>query len=214
MQFGYSGVGMRMIAEEAGIRAASVYHHFSSKEEILRRISFRVTVDFIVEHLPALEGPGSHVERLEKVLSDQVVYLWNNRTAWFVATRELRSLTPDNLREIQGYRRDFQRRIVDFIRSGVRAGEFQCDDPTLASLALLSMINGVNDWFRQGGRYSIEELAAREAHMIVGKLLSADYLKHHQATPLDQLHPRLLATAKRPLSTTPSVSVIRQRRPS
>lgn len=182
MQFGYTGVGMRMIAEEAGIRAASMYHHFSSKAEMLHRITVRVTADFILEHVPILEGPGTYADRLEHLLRDQVVYLWNNRTAWFVASRDMRSLMPDDLREIQGYRRDFQRRIATFIEEGRAAGEFECEDPMLTSLALLDMINGVNLWFRQGGRYTIGQLAAREAHMIVGKLLGADYLQ--RAKPL------------------------------
>ena len=37
-QRGYEGVSMRDIAAEVGIKAASIYNHFSSKEEIFNHL--------------------------------------------------------------------------------------------------------------------------------------------------------------------------------
>lgn len=33
-QFGFSGLGMRQIADNLGIKAPSLYHHFASKEDL------------------------------------------------------------------------------------------------------------------------------------------------------------------------------------
>src|SRR6185295_8892581 len=46
-EFGYRGVGIRMIADAVGVQTSTLYHHFSSKEQILYRIAARATTRFI-----------------------------------------------------------------------------------------------------------------------------------------------------------------------
>lgn len=170
---GYHGVGMRLIAETAGIRAASLYNHFQSKEQLLLEAIFSVNRDFIVQSLPLLESSGSYSERLRRLVTAQILHIGNNRDAWWLSTRELRALSPENLETVQVDRRYYQRRIADFIASGVDAGEFACRSPQLATLALLDMINGFNEWFTPDGRYSIEDLAVEYAVMIVNGVVQS-----------------------------------------
>jgi len=167
---GYHGVGMRAIAEAAGIQAASLYHHFTNKEELLLEAIFVVDRDLIVEQLPILDGPGTHRERLARLVRAHVRHLGANRDAWWVAARELRALSPEKLDMVQVYRRRYQHRITQHLADGARAGEFDCDDPRLTSLALLDMINGLNEWFNPEGRLSIEEIADRYAELAVRQL--------------------------------------------
>ena len=164
---GYHGVGMRGIAEAANMQAASLYHHFTNKEELLLEAIFVVDRDLIVEQLPLLDGPGTYAERLARLVRGHVVHIGTNRDAWWVAGRELRALSPGPLATVQEYRRRYQHRIAEFIADGVRAGEFSCDDPRLATLAILDMVNGPNGWFRPTGRYPIDELGDRYAGMVL-----------------------------------------------
>jgi hypothetical protein len=92
------------------------------------------------------------------------------RDAWWVASRELRALSPDRFDEVQVYRRRYQHRIAQHLADGVRAGEFDCDDPRLVSLAILDMINGLNEWFDPVGRLTIDEIADRYAVLAVRQL--------------------------------------------
>ena len=50
---GYHEVGMRAVADALGIRGASLYHHYASKEEILYAIALTVTQE-PVEQQPKL----------------------------------------------------------------------------------------------------------------------------------------------------------------
>src|SRR5688572_20941928 len=61
---GYHAVGMRAIAEAAGVRPSSLYNHFPSKQKILHAISLSVTRDFVERQRPLFEGDGSRAERL------------------------------------------------------------------------------------------------------------------------------------------------------
>ncbi|MHA6794351.1 TetR/AcrR family transcriptional regulator [Pseudonocardia bannensis] len=167
---GYHGVGMRAIAEAADMQAASLYHHFRNKEELLLEAIFVVDRDLIVDQLPILDGPGSHRERLTRLVRGHVLHIGDNRDAWWVASRELRALSPERLDAVQVYRRRYQHRIAEFIADGVRAGEFDCDDPRLATLAVLDMINGLNEWYSTSGRLSITELADRYSVMVLRQL--------------------------------------------
>lgn len=164
---GYHGVGMRAIAEAANMQAASLYHHFRGKEDLLLEAIFVVDRDLIEEQLPILDGPGSHPERLARLVRGHIAHMGANRDAWSVAGRELRALPPEKLDAVQAYRRRYQHRIAEFIAEGVRAGAFACDDPRLTTLAILDMINGLNEWFSPSGRYRIEELAERYIAMVL-----------------------------------------------
>ncbi|MCF7548013.1 TetR/AcrR family transcriptional regulator [Pseudonocardia sp. WMMC193] len=158
---GYHGVGMRAIAEAANIQAASLYHHFAGKEELLLESIYLVDRDMVVEQLPLLDGPGTHRERLARLVEGHVRHIGAHRDAWWVAGRELRALTPARLDEVQVYRRRYQHEIGDFLAAGTAAGEFDCPDPRLVSLALLDMLNGPNEWYEPGGRLDLDTLVAR-----------------------------------------------------
>ena len=56
---GYAAVGMRDVAEAVGVRGASLYHHFASKEEILYAICLTVTEEPNAQNLPLLDAPGT-----------------------------------------------------------------------------------------------------------------------------------------------------------
>jgi TetR/AcrR family transcriptional regulator, cholesterol catabolism regulator len=158
---GYHGVGMRAIAEAANIQAASLYHHVSGKEELLLESIYVVDRDLVVDQLPLLEGSGSFRERLARLVDGHVRHIGANRDAWWVAGRELRALPQSRLDEVQVFRRRYQHAIGEFLEAGTAAGEFDCPDPRLCSLALLDMLNGPNEWYEPGGRLDMDTLAAR-----------------------------------------------------
>jgi TetR/AcrR family transcriptional regulator, cholesterol catabolism regulator len=173
---GFHEVGMREIALAADIRAASLYHHFESKMDLLRAIVDTVSTDFINAHAAALDPGKSCTVQLRELLRLQILYLAANSDALFVADREIPSLPPAIRDEIQGRRRQYQHLIGEFIARGVEGGEFRVRDPRLAGIAVLDMVNGLNRWFRPEGESSIDAVADQYANMIVGEFLGADYV--------------------------------------
>lgn len=162
-EHGYRAVGMRTIAKTVGVRTSSLYYHFSSKESLLYAITLDVTRTFLDEHLPLLSGPGSAAERLASLIRAHVVYFACHRLQQSVVNRELRELSPEHLQETVQHGRDYQRVIQRFIAEGVESDEFHVEDPRVAGIALLDMINGINRWLQENGRLSIEELAEEYA---------------------------------------------------
>lgn len=171
---GYGAVGMRTIAETVGVRASSLYHYFESKTDLLYQISLGVTRDFISQQLPLLDGPGPADERMARFIRGHIERRWQRRHWISTAQQELRSLEPERGAEIAGYLRSYQRAVQAFIARGVAAGAFQVDEPRLAGIALLDMINGVNGWYRPGGPRAIAQIAIAYAELGVYRMLGAE----------------------------------------
>lgn len=170
---GAGDVGMRAIAEAAGVTTGSLYHHFASKNEILYRICLSMTQEFVDSHLPVLEQPGSPAERLRSLVRAHIVFFWDRHHWLSVAFRELRSLDPDQHAEVTSHRRRYQHAIRHVIADGVDRGELVAVDSGMSAVALLDMVNGINDWFDPAGDLSIEELADHYAGLAVDRLLGA-----------------------------------------
>ncbi|MFB9314675.1 TetR/AcrR family transcriptional regulator [Nocardioides plantarum] len=145
---GYHTVGMREIADAVGIKGASLYNHFGSKEEILYAIALKMTRDPQEQHLPLLDAEGTPTERLASLIEAHVRNLADNRVEHLVSLRELPALTPEHLARVTDYRKYYQRRVRDVIAAGARAGELHVEDPSRAAIAVLDMLNGISWWLR------------------------------------------------------------------
>lgn len=173
---GFHGVGMRAIADAVGIRSSSLYHHFPSKNELLRAISLDYVREFVDAQLPELEGGGSPPERLRRLLRSHILYFHEHRLQEAVGLahlRELGQLEPESYEEVQAVRRRYQHAIQEVVEEGVARNDFLVSDPLIATLEVLGMVNSINTWFRGGGRVTIEDLADEYVAVAVDRILGA-----------------------------------------
>jgi AcrR family transcriptional regulator len=95
---GYAAVGMRDVAEAVGVRGASLYHHFASKEEILYAICLTVT-DGAQRAEPPAAGRARHLLAAARALvRAHLHHLHRRRTEHVVGStswpRSRRSTAP------------------------------------------------------------------------------------------------------------------------
>lgn len=170
---GYAAVGMRDVAEAVGIRGASLYHHFGSKEEILYAICLTVTQEPNELTLPLLDAPGTPTERLAALVRAHLEHLHRRRVEHLVGLHELASLTPPHRAAVDDHRRYYQRRVRDTIAAGVRTGEFRVPDARLAAFAMCDVLNGISGWFHDDGELALEEVVVGYVDLVVTRLLGA-----------------------------------------
>ncbi len=170
---GYAAVGMRDVAEAVGIRGASLYHHFASKEEILYAICLTVTEEPNALNLPLLDAPGTPAQRLAALVNGHLHHLHRRRTEHVVGLHELAALTAEHRAVVDEHRRYYQRRVREVIAAGVAAGELTVPDPRLAAFAVCDMLNGLSNWFRPGGGLSLDDVVEGYVELIVGRMLGA-----------------------------------------
>ncbi len=170
---GYAAVGMRDVAEAVGVRGASLYHHFASKEEILYAICLTVTEEPNELNLPLLDAPGTPAQRLAALVRGHLHHLHRRRTEHIVGLHELAALTSEHRAAVDEHRRYYQRRVREVITAGVAAGELTVQDPRLAALAMCDILNGLSSWFHPDGELSLDEVAETYSDLIVNRMLGA-----------------------------------------
>lgn len=168
---GYAAVSMRQIAAEVGVQAGALYLYTPDKQSLLAGL--------MRDHLEALiaswkaQTPASHPhDRLRQFVHFHIGYHIDRPDAVFIAYMELRNLEPDRFAEIEALRRSYEAELEAILRDGQAAGVFELADPRLASMALIAMLTGVTNWYREGGRLSraeVEELYADMALKAVGR---------------------------------------------
>jgi len=70
------------------------------------------------------------------------------------------SLAEGRLKPIETYRRDYEMHLQRILIRGVEQGAFHILDTRITSLAIIAMLNGINNWYRPEGRLTIEEVEA------------------------------------------------------
>ncbi len=156
---GYHGTSMQDIAEAVNLQKASVYHHISSKQEILFDLLNRGLQILTVRVEAALEEPGSPEDQLRKAIHAYLIALTEYQELTSVLLLEYRSLETQYLERHIQERDKFEQLWRDLIDSGVEAGSFSCLHPSMSARALLGVMNWTVTWFRSDGPMSPEEIA-------------------------------------------------------
>lgn len=168
---GYAAVGMRDVAEVVGIRGASLYHHFTSKEEILYAVCLTVTQEPVEQTLPLLDAPGTPTQRMAALVRAHLEHLHRRRVEHLVALHELAALTPAHRAMVDEHRRYYQRRVRDVVAAGMATGEFAVPDARLAAFAICDVLNGFSNWFHDDRELALEDVVVGYVDLVVGRLL-------------------------------------------
>ncbi|WP_134725532.1 TetR/AcrR family transcriptional regulator [Paracoccus luteus] len=147
---GYAAVTMRQIAAAVGVQAGTLYAYTPDKQGLLAGL--------LIEHMDLLlaawdDRPGDPpLVRLERFARFHIAYSLDHPDEVFLSYMELRSLTPENHAAVTALRRRYEDALTAILRDGARAGVMRVADARLTAMALIAMLTGVTNWFRQGGR--------------------------------------------------------------
>lgn len=156
-QHGFAAVSMRQIAGEVGVQAGALYNYIPDKQTLL----FSLMEEHLRELLQtraAREKPADTLDRLEDFVRFHIRFHLARPDAVFIAYMELRNLTEENFAAIEDLRRTYEMELETILRTGVKEGIFSIPDTKIATLAVIAMLNGINTWYRDSGRLSLEEV--------------------------------------------------------
>lgn len=166
---GYEATSMGLLADTLGISKSAIYHHVSSKEELLRLA--------LEEALGALESVltedgalgGAADARLEFVLRRTVAVL-TGKLPFVTLLLRLRGNTGME-RSALSRRRDFDHRVADLVHTAQQDGALRTDiDPRTVTRLLFGTINSIVEWYKPGGPLSAQRLADDVIAMTFGGL--------------------------------------------
>jgi AcrR family transcriptional regulator len=159
-QLGYRETSMDKIAEEVGIRKASLYYYFPSKDRLLIEMHDEMIELVIASHEARLEDSSlSAAQRIQSMIMDLISLQDTHPGSLRVFFEHYRELPePERTRVLQR-RSTYEQYLRDQLRQGLADGEFADIDVRLASFAILGMANWSYQWFRPGGPASAAEVA-------------------------------------------------------
>ncbi|MBI3159292.1 MAG: TetR/AcrR family transcriptional regulator [Chloroflexi bacterium] len=167
---GFHAASMQDIAEAVNLQKASLYHHVTSKQEILVELLDRALA-MLTERLEGiLAEPMTPEEHLRAALRSYLEALVEHRDLAAVLLLEHRSLEPlFHQRHIP--RRDrFEALWRGILDEGVAAGAFASDDSRMAVKMVLGTANWTIMWFRPGGEKTARQIADATAELLINGL--------------------------------------------
>lgn len=144
---GYDATSMEDLAQRLGITKSAIYHHVTSKDELLRLALDRA--------LDGLFTVLAETRRLDVSAIDQLQYLVRGSVR--VLQRELPYVTlllrvhgnTEVERAALQRRRQFDRYVAGLVRQAETDGDVRPDvDPGVTARLLFGMVNSLAEWYR------------------------------------------------------------------
>lgn len=169
-QKGFHAASMQDIADAVKLQKASLYHHFSSKQEILL-VLLDQALDLLSDRVSAsIDRDVPADEKLRQAMRVYLGSMAEHADLAAVLLLEYRSLEPE-YHERHIPRRDrFERLWRDLIQEGVESGVFKDTDPSMTARALLGVMNWTITWYRPDGLLSIRQISDHFAGLFLDGL--------------------------------------------
>lgn len=150
---GYAGMSLEDVAEKTDIAKATLYHYFSSKDDLVEAALESLTQE-VLQRLEAREqsvrndAPAS--EMLAALVDEQVLILTETApevAAAFSWPRAWPTVFEESMKQMRRRHDDVFRRVVD---RGIADGEFHVDNVSVTLQCLHGILNQASVWVRPG----------------------------------------------------------------
>ena len=163
---GYSAVTMRDLAAALGIKAASLYNHISSKQELLKEIIIAIAEEF-TEGMTSIRSSNlSTLEKLKEIIALHVTITSKN-------TDGMASLNNDwmHLEEQLDYylelRQNYEANFRDIITQGIASQDLKNEHPEIILFSILTTLRSLYLWIPKKEDLNPEELAQSLSEILI-----------------------------------------------
>jgi AcrR family transcriptional regulator len=170
---GYHGTTTQAIADVLGMRQASLYYYFPSKEAALELVCARGTDGFVEGAEAVMESPGPPLKKLARLIAAHLAPIETMPDYVRVFINERRYLPTASRRRIGRKSRRIERFFEHVILAGIADGSIRPGaDARLAMLAVLGMCNAVINWREADRARDMPRVAAEFASLIANGLVA------------------------------------------
>jgi TetR/AcrR family transcriptional regulator, cholesterol catabolism regulator len=172
---GYHGASTQDIADVLGIRQASLYYYFASKEAALEAVCADGADEYARRAQKILRGPGRASEKVAKLVVQHLAPMAERLDFTVVFLRERRFLPEPARRRIRAVVQRYERIIQRVIEQGIAADEFSSDlDPRMATLALLGLANSAALWYGREPGATLDRITTSYVDLLVRAFRKGD----------------------------------------
>jgi len=156
---GYHHTSMREIARELGMNQSSLYHYFTSKEDVLFRL-MNDAMDEVLRELEEIYASELEAEdKLKRVLHSYIRSYAGDQERLILLVNEMNSLTDTKRLILVDKQRQYVRLIKSILKELVEEDKMKEIDASLATLAFFGMVHYTIKWYHKDGPITLDELA-------------------------------------------------------
>ncbi|WP_298309946.1 TetR/AcrR family transcriptional regulator [uncultured Aquimarina sp.] len=144
---GYSAVTMRDLATAMGIKAASLYNHIQSKQEILSTIIIELAEEFTNGMNQIVNSDTSSIEKLENIISLHIDVTLRNADGLASLNNDWMHLEEDNLLYFEKMRQDYEDNFRQIVKKGVDMNEIESNNIEIIVFSTLSTLRTLYLWY-------------------------------------------------------------------
>ena len=142
---GYSAVTMRDLATAMGIKAASLYNHIQSKQEILKEIIISLAEEFTQGIEVIYNSEKNSLDKLSQIITLHVNITTNNTPGMATLNNDWMHLENQLAYYIQ-LRNNYETTFLNIIKEGVSASEIKKVNPEIVMFTMLSTLRSLYLW--------------------------------------------------------------------
>src|SRR5512134_1874001 len=170
-QKGFHAASMADIAGAVNLQKASLYHHVSSKQEILLALLDRA-LELLLERISAISSQDIPADqKLKEMVRAYLQILAENTDLSAVLLFEHRSLERKQHARHVPNRDRFEALWRAVLEEGVATKRFTCDNPALTTRAILGILNWTITWYHPNGPLGIDEIADHYSNLLLNGLI-------------------------------------------
>ena len=156
---GFEETTIREIGDAAGILSGSLYHHFQTKEEMLHDL-LREFVEMIPQYQAIVDRGQPPKETIQAMIDLGLRTAVNNPHIVAITVHERKFLARNpTFAYVQSAWRDMSKIWYGVLDRGAAEGVVRDDlDLRLVLRMMNDLIASAVDWYRPGGRYSIDKI--------------------------------------------------------
>ncbi|NND63521.1 MAG: TetR/AcrR family transcriptional regulator [Flavobacteriaceae bacterium] len=155
---GYSAVSVRDIAQATGMKAASLYNHIASKQEILSILILDLANEFTSGMANIRDREISPLQKIEKVIELHIDITVNQSEALAALNNDWMHLGEDDLASFVQMREDYEDNFRNIIKKGIKIGQIQPRHPEVILFSILSTLRTLYLWYQKRGKLDVNVL--------------------------------------------------------
>ncbi len=144
---GYSAVTMRDLAKAMGIKAASLYNHIQSKQEILATIIIELAEEFTTGMNQIVNSDESAIQKLQNIIDLHIDVTLRNSDGLASLNNDWMHLEEENLQYFEKMRQDYEENFRNIVQKGVDKSEIKPYNIEIIVFSTLSTLRTLYLWY-------------------------------------------------------------------
>lgn len=146
---GYSAITMRDIAQAMDIKAASLYNHIKSKQEILVLIIIEIAEEFTAVMNEIVISEVSSIEKIKKVIHLHIDITLRNPDALACLNNDWMHLEDKDLKYFLKMRTDYEENFRKIVKQGIASDQIKSFNQEVIIFSTLSTLRTLYLWYNQ-----------------------------------------------------------------